>query len=373
MQTFFWAYFCSLFSFANPFLSSKNFSVSQIGAILALASIISVIVQPYIAKLLEKYENFTLKKALLLSFGMSLVSTIPMLLTNNAFILFICYSIALCGLLNVQTYMYPFIFDYMDRGYKVNFGFARGFGSVVFAITSYCLGIISSKYSLGFLPKYFLINCIISIIIVISFKNLKKIKHNDEIFNISFKEFYNNNKHFCFILIGVICLFYTHNALNTYLKNILENINYGMYEVGVCYLIASIIEFPTMFSIPLLHKKFSYKTLFIISSIGFTLKSFVLLIAVFLNSLPLVYFSQLFQAFGFALYIPVSLFYVTEIVKKKEVVKAQAYLGIALILGGILGNYISAEVYHLLSLNALLISCTLISALGMLIFIKNTK
>lgn len=368
-------YFCSLFSYANAFLNSKGFSVSNIGAVLAISSILAVIVQPYITKLLENYETFTLKKSLLLSLGTSFVVTIPMLLTSNHIVLFICYNLALCGILTVQTFMYPFIFEYMNNGYKVNFGFARGFGSISFAIASYVLGIVASKYSLHFFPKYFFISCLIVIIIVLSFPNLKKEKKNKNSSksNITFKQFFKHNKNFCYLLVGVVFLFYTHNTFNTYLKNILESIDYGIYEVGVCYLIASMVEFPTMASLPLLSKKISYRTLFIISSIGFTIKAFILLLGVFSKSLALIYFSQLFQAFGFALYIPVSLYYVTQIVDKEEVVKAQAYLGTALILGGILGNYISAEVAHLFSVNMVIISSTIISALGMLLFLKNSK
>lgn len=375
MQAFYWMYFCSLFSYANSFLSSKGFTVSQIGAVLAISSILAVIIQPYIAKLLDKYETFTLKKSLLLSLGASFIVTIPMLFTTNHIVLFICYNIALCGLLTVQTYMYPFIFEYMNKGHKVNFGFSRGFGSISFAIASYFLGIVASKYSLHFFPKYFFVTCLIVIGIVFSFPTLQKDNtHKNKVKNdVSAKQFFKHNKNFCFLLIGVVCLFYTHNTFNTYLKNILESINYGIYEVGVCYLIASMIEFPTMALIPVLHKKFSYRTLFIVSSIGFTLKACILLLGVFSKSLALIYFSQLFQAFGFALYIPVSLYYVTQIVNKDEVVKAQAYLGTALILGGILGNYISAEIAQLFSVNMVIISSTIISAIGMLLFLKNSK
>uniref|UniRef100_UPI0025982D27 MFS transporter n=1 Tax=uncultured Sneathia sp. TaxID=278067 RepID=UPI0025982D27 len=156
MQMFYWACFCAIFSFANPYLSSKDVPVSTIGTILAIASILSVIIQPYLAKLIDTYKFFTVRSSILLSLIVPVFAIILMIISDNPLILYTSYTIALCGFLNVQTFMYPFIFEYMNRGYKVNFGFARGMGSISYAIASYTLGTLSVKYSLNFLPMYFL-------------------------------------------------------------------------------------------------------------------------------------------------------------------------------------------------------------------------
>ncbi len=375
MQALFFACFCALFAFANPFLSSKNFSITQIGLLITLSSIFSVISQPYITKCIEKYKKFTVKKSILLLTYLTIFSLLIILISNNTFILFLCYVIALGCIMSIQTFMYPFIFEYIDEGYKVNFGFARGMGSVTYAIVSLTLGFFSKK-SLNFLPAFCFITSFALLLVVYSFKNLenKTISNNNlENETISFKEFYKKNKSFCYILLGCTLLFYTHSALNTYLKNIMEYINYGTYEVGVCYMLSSIIEFPVMTAVPYLHKKFSYNFLFAISAIGFTTKCFFVMLGTLFKSISIIYFAQFFQIFGFALYLPVSLYYISTVLDKKDVTKAQAYLGIGITLGGILGNYISAYIFQSLSIFYFLTSCFIITFIGTLFITTNTK
>ena len=374
MQMFYWACFCAIFSFANPYLSSKGVPVSTIGTILAIASILSVIIQPYLAKLIDTYESFTVRTSILLSLIVPVFAIILMIISDNPLILYTSYTIALCGFLNVQTFMYPFIFEYMNRGYKVNFGFARGMGSISYAIASYTLGTLSAKYSLNFLPMYFLVLTILVILMILTFEPLGKIKkHEEHLPDVSLRDFYNRNKSFFVVLLSVVLLFFTHNVLNNFLRNILLSVNYGTYEVGVCYTVASIIEFPVMASIPLLHKKFSYYTLFLVSAVGFSLKAIMLVIGTLSGDIYLIYFSQLFQALGFALYIPVSLFYITDTFETRDVIKAQAYIGTALTLGSILGNYIGAQICQNISIFALLVISTIISMLGTVLIVKCAK
>ena len=374
MQMFYWACFCAIFSFANPYLSSKGVPVSTIGTILAIASILSVIIQPYLAKLIDTYEFFTVRSSILLSLIVSVFAIILMIICDNPLILYTSYTIALCGFLNVQTFMYPFIFEYMNRGYKVNFGFARGMGSISYAIASYTLGTLSAKYSLNFLPMYFLVLTILVILMILTFEPLGKIKkHEEHLPDVSLRDFYNRNKSFFVVLLAIVLIFFTATAFNNFLRNILVSINYSNYEVGICFTLSSLSEFPVMASIPLLHKKFSYYTLFLVSAVGFSLKAIMLVIGALSGNIYLIYFSQLFQALGFALYIPVSLFYITDTFETRDVIKAQAYIGTALTLGSILGNYIGAQICQNISIFALLVISTIISMLGTALIVKCAK
>ena len=374
MQMFYWACFCAIFSFANPYLSSKGVPVSTIGTILAIASILSVIIQPYLAKLIDTYEFFTVRSSILLSLIVPVFAIILMIISDNPLILYTSYTIALCGFLNVQTFMYPFIFEYMNRGYKVNFGFARGMGSISYAIASYTLGTLSAKYSLNFLPMYFLVLTILVILMILTFEPLGKIKkHEEHLPDVSLRDFYNRNKSFFVVLLAIVLIFFTATAFNNFLRNILVSINYSNYEVGICFTLSSLSEFPVMASIPLLHKKFSYYTLFLVSAVGFSLKAIMLVIGALSGNIYLIYFSQLFQSLGFAIYIPVSLFYITDTFETRDVIKAQAYIGTALTLGSILGNYIGAQICQNISIFALLVISTIISMLGTALIVKCAK
>ena len=310
----------------------------------------------------------------MLSLIVSLFSIVLMIICDNSLILYTSYTVALCGFLNVQTFMYPFIFEYMSRGYKVNFGFARGMGSISYAIASYTLGTLSAKYSLNFLPMYFLVLTILVILMILTFEPLGKIKkHEEHLPDVSLRDFYNRNKSFFVVLLAIVLIFFTATAFNNFLRNILVSINYSNYEVGICFTLSSLSEFPVMASIPLLHKKFSYYTLFLVSAVGFSLKAIMLVIGALSGNIYLIYFSQLFQSLGFAIYIPVSLFYITDTFETRDVIKAQAYIGTALTLGSILGNYIGAQICQNISIFALLVISTIISMLGTALIVKCAK
>ena len=62
IQIFYWALSCSTYAFANSYFTYKGFGISDVGNVLAISSLISVIIQPLMAKLIEKNENFTVKK-----------------------------------------------------------------------------------------------------------------------------------------------------------------------------------------------------------------------------------------------------------------------------------------------------------------------
>ena len=57
MQSSFWFAYCGIYAFANSYLTERGFEPSGIGNILAIASLFSVFAQPFIARLIEKYEH----------------------------------------------------------------------------------------------------------------------------------------------------------------------------------------------------------------------------------------------------------------------------------------------------------------------------
>lgn len=54
IQIFYWALSCSTYAFANSYLSAKGFSISDIGNVLAISSLISVVIQPLVARVIEE-------------------------------------------------------------------------------------------------------------------------------------------------------------------------------------------------------------------------------------------------------------------------------------------------------------------------------
>lgn len=375
IQILFWSVYCCLYAFANSFLNSKGFSAGDVGSILAIGSLISVFMQPFSAKIIENFKSLTTKKITIYSFLAIILPLLIILFSENTLLIYVLFVIVTAAVLNCQTFLYAFIFDYINSGYEVNFGVCRGLGSLSFSIFSILIGYITYYLGFNFIIIYSIIASIIIVFILSNFKykikniSSKNIKNK----NIGFFEFYKKYKHFTYILLGITFLFFTHNSINTFLFDVLKEINYSNKEVGKSFMMAAAVEIPIMFLFSKLIYKFGQKLLIIICSLGFTLKMIITTIGFYLSSINVIYLGQLSQAFAYAIYVPLFIYYTNNVMDENDKVKGQAYLGTFATAGCILGNYVSGKLIEIYNVNISLIFMILISLIGSLIILLNLK
>lgn len=374
MQVLYWAMFCSVYAFANTFLSSRGFSSTAVGAIIALSSFFSVLVQPLTAKIIEMYESVTVRNSLVFSMAVVVVNELLISFINDKFFVSVFFVLLITGLLNAQTYMYTFIFQYINQGENVNFGIARGMGSAAFAIASYFYGIIGSKFGFEFIPIWAMALSLLVIFVILSFKEIKEVSVNKKLeVKTNFIEFYHKYKKFCYVLLGMVFVFFTHNILNTFMKNILENLERGAQEVGIGFMIAAVVELPAMFYIVKLNEKFGYAKLLKVSAIAFLVKIFITYIAVLTGNVMLFYIAQITQFAGYAIYVPVAVYYTNDIMEEKDRVKGQAYMAVSGTIGSIIGNLLGGRIIEAYSLNTMLFISLIISIIGTVVVILNLE
>ena len=70
----------------------KGFGISDVGNVLAISSLISVIIQPLMAKLIEKNKNFTVKKFIIHSLFIIAITSIVIFSINNKLLILIYYN-----------------------------------------------------------------------------------------------------------------------------------------------------------------------------------------------------------------------------------------------------------------------------------------
>ena len=61
LQGSFWMSFCIVFNYASVFLLSRGYSNSQIGIVIAVAGVISTLLQPIVAGLADRSRRLTLR------------------------------------------------------------------------------------------------------------------------------------------------------------------------------------------------------------------------------------------------------------------------------------------------------------------------
>lgn len=374
-QIIYWIFFCGIYSFANPYLSDRGFSASLVGSIIAISSIVSVIVQVQSEKLIDKFKNISIRKIIISSILIVIFGAFGILISKSIFSISIYYIILITGLLNSQTYLYTFIFEYINKGYKINFGLARGIGSFSFAMTSLFLGKISLKYGLSFLPILTIVFSIILISILLSFDKIEKtIDISSEKSKTGFIDFVKKYNKYFYVMLAIGFLLFTHNSISTFMKNIVYELDGGNNDIlGIGFMLAAMVEIPIMASIVYISSRFGYVNVLRFSALSFMIKCIITLIALLNKSVPIYYIAQITQIGAYAIYLPVGIYYTNSLMEESDRIKGQTYIASFATIGSILGNVLGGVIVEQLSIHILILVCIIVAFLGVCFIWNNLE
>ncbi|WP_426348335.1 MFS transporter [Alloiococcus sp. CFN-8] len=379
VQGSYWAAFCSVIGYASPFLLSRDFTASNIGVLMAWGNVLSVILQPLVASMADRSRRVRLNalSAIIASIGLfsaALLYIIP----NSFYITAGLFAV----ILTITSMMMPMVnslsVKLTNRGYNVNYGIARGVGSLAYAGVSYLLGYLIKFYGENIIIVVVLILYMILVLILLWFKAPKEelLRENSSteqdaapLEKDSLLTFIKRYKRFFFMNIGIICLFTFHNIINTYLLQIMVNVGGDSRDMGVSIAIAALLELPTMFLFSIIVKRVEANKLLKIAAIFFTIKA----IAFYLSSSVLgIHISQLFQSVSFALYIPASVHYTNILMSNSDKIKGQAMISAAMTAAGVTGNLLGGYLLDASGAEAMLLVGLIFSIVGMVIFLLST-
>ena len=152
IQGLYWMNFAAIMGYSGFYLLGSGFSNTEIGIIIAIAGILSAVLQPVLASYADRPESPSLKKFLQLLLVLQLILGISLLFCKSILLTGVVYG---CGVTLLQL-LTPFInslgMESINQGHNVNFGIARGMGSVAYAALSYVLGIITSRTGITAVP-----------------------------------------------------------------------------------------------------------------------------------------------------------------------------------------------------------------------------
>jgi len=180
--------------------------------------------------------------------------------------------------------------EWNNKGIFVDFGLARGIGSVSYAGISFCAGFLVEKYSTTLIPLLIIISYIILFLCSYFFKlpdnnysdrNTEAAgsaaADNDDIITSETQNeasFFITYKKFFLLIVGFSLVFVSHNILNNFLFQIMSYHQGGSREMGIAAGIAAVLELPVMMSFTFMIRKASSGNLLKISCMFFTLKAF---------------------------------------------------------------------------------------------------
>ena len=375
----YFAAFCGVHAYAAVYLLDKGFTNTQVGILLAVANVLSVVLQPIVAGFVDKPGRLSNRivvmiATLLMIAGCGLLYAVG----SNFAAVFIIYALIYMVQMGYQPMMIAMNFEYQKAGCRINFGLARGLGSAGFAVTSAFMGNAVKNFGVNVILVVNIAVLTISFIMVwffkeprfgalestgenISDRDCADTKTKNAVAHNNIIEFVKYYPSFTVMLIGVAFLFFAHNAINDFLIQIVRDMGGNETQMGYANFLQAILELPMMAMAASIIRKTGTKFLLSFSAVFFTLKVLIMFAS---KGLVGMFISQSFQFFAYAVLIPTAAIYVTEKLEELDQVKGQALINCAITVGGVFSNLTCGKILDVYDVKRMLLIGLIVSIVG---------
>ena len=374
-QIFYYGAVCAMTGYASVYLLDKKFNNSTIGIVLALCNVLAVVLQPILASFIDRNKNIELRNVIsIIMIGIIILSMILYVFPINWVIILILAVFIFSMITTMMPLMNSLAFIFEKYGIKINYGFARGLGSVAYALTSMILGYIVESFTPGILPLFYIFFSV-SMYIVVKMFVLPKHQHFDTIevdavqkedsgSQLSLISFCVKYKKFITFLFGFILVYFAHTIINYFFIQIIINIGGTSSDMGNAVFLASLLELPTMTYFTKLSNKINCGRLIKFSIIMFLLKHVIAYLA---TNMMMIYISQVLQLFAYALFIPASVYYVNQKIAINNRVKGQSMVTMAMTIAGVFASLIGGMLIDSIGVHLVLMVGAIVSTIGAVI------
>ncbi len=364
----YFAVYSGIHAYASVFLLEKGFSNTLIGITLALANILSVIFQPLVAGLIDKQGKLTNRNVSMASTALLLIGSVLLLIIKSGIVvIFIIFALIYMVQMVYQPIITAMYFEYEAAGCHIYYGLARGLGSAGFAVTSFFTGRAIGRFGVNILMILDIIFLSVALVILYFFKKpeVKQEEHaGTEVAHNNLFSFIKTYPGFMLFVLGAVCFFFAHNAINDYMIQIISPLGGTEAQMGTAVFIAALLELPTMALIDKIMKKVSCKNLLLFAGAAFLIKTLLMFIA---PNMVIVYVSQAMQMFAYAVFIPVSAYFVNQTMARLDQVKGQAYINCSITLGGVFSSLVCGRLLDIKGPHFMLIVSLVVTAAGLVI------
>jgi len=374
IQGAYWMYFGAIMSFASVFLLGKNYTNSEIGVILAAASILAVFLQPLLADAADKAQKVSLTDITgIIAIGL-FIATVPLyLFPTRTLILSIIFIVLGAWLTSLQPLINSMAFYLSRSGHAINFGVTRSGGSIAYAVLCVILGSLVADYGIKVIPAAgmgMLILLLLSLLMTdklyksaISINtidsNIKKVTQSRE--TISLKAFVTRNKTFLIFTIGIVLVFFQNSVINTYLMQIITAVGGTSSQMGRLFSFMALLELPGLFFFSQIRKRFSCQFLLKVASVAFVFK---VLLTYMAPTVGFIYLAFLFQLISFPIFLSASVYLVDEVMEKGEAVKGQSFITGMITLSNVFASLLGGVILDLSGASLLLLISTILAVIG---------
>ena len=370
IQGGYWACYCAIVTFSSVYLLAQGFSNAQIGTLIAVSGLLSAILQPVISGMADRLERLSLRRfaALLVliqagASGLLLVLSgwVPQALLYGALIVMIQVVLPLCSALGMAC---------INSGNPMNFGVARGAGSISYGVFSALVGQLVLWFGESSIPVALTVLNLVLMgsILVFKFKGMEDQPKTEAVEKKQAKggkPFFLKYHGVIPLVAGIILLLVSHNVLNTFAFQIVTPLGGDSAAMGNMLLVQSLVELPVMFLFSWMIARAGSRFWLCVSGVGFFLHALGAFLAPNMFWMTVI---QVFEMPGYAVFALASVYFVNEMVEESQRVQGQAWITMAMTLGNVLASFVGGLLLDYTSVFVLLTFATLAGAVGMLLF-----
>lgn len=371
IQAAIWATYGFLFSYANPYMTEKlGLTDTVAGLILCAATALACLLQPALTAAADR-TGLNVRRILIFSGLLTGVCAAATLLPGlSATATAALFAAACAGLQVLPSFANALGMEGIRGGQRINFGLARGVGSVCFGVAARIAPFLIEKLGMSGVAMAGAATAALLIPAVLWMPRGKRLGAKREDKPTSARDFFRENPKMVGFLLGAILLYVGHNVLSNCMFRVAQLKTPGADEAaatavqGTALLIAAIVELPTMFFFTAVVKRVRCDRLLLLSCLCMTLR---LALTLLLPGAVGLYGAQGMQMPGFALFAVSTVYYVGTVVPKRNVVKGQTYLGTANTLGCLIAWALGGSLIDAVGVERMLLVCIAVSAAGFLL------
>ena len=373
----YWMYYGIISSFCSAYLLDMGYDNAEIGIILAVASVVSVFLQPVLANLSDMSKRLDAISVAGISTVIMMVMQVGLfIIKGKSIALWVIYVLLMAWELALQPLFNSLARRLSESGFKINFGICRAGGSLAYAILTSIIGTFVEKYGTVILPRTGLaILALLLGMILLCSRSLKKAMEQkadavaasgetvepEKYEEISMSMFVKRNKLFIVLNVFIMILFFQNTITNNFMYQIVTGVGGTSEDMGRIFGVMAALEIPGLFFFNNIHKKFSCSTLLKFAAAAFVGKVLTLYLA---NSVFMVYAAHFFQLFSFSIFLAGIVQFINEIMERGEAVRGQAVYTTAITIGGVFANIAGGIILDVSGPKVMLLVSTILTVIG---------
>lgn len=378
LQALYYFTTCAMGGFAAIFLDYKGLSSTLVGIATGASCVLSVIAMPMASSALARIPSLTIPRILRGAMAGSLACYAVLAMGDYPPVLVIAlFSVANALSLVIAPFLSQLAMSFNSIGMPVNFGLARGMGSICYAAGAVGLSALVDAVSPAGLVAAFALAAIAFLATLATMPAIERGhgRGDEETARLAVQDGEPaggamaeilGKRVLVMALAGFMFAFIACNCLSVYLIDIVVSLGGDTSMYGIAIFCMASSELPAMALVPRMRRRFSNGTLFMVVGAAYLLRNMIVVSA---TGMPMVFVGLMFQSMSFGLLTPLLTCYIAEVLSPRSQMLGQTLLSVATTgVGAMVGTVCGGALQDAFGIQAMLLFVAVNTVVAALIF-----